>query len=147
MLQRHLTWPPAVLPAQNTCDLAALLAARSCEACHGWPLSATLLGMWSVKMSLIPSSAPCHQVAVSGHQLSRSRQTDAAQTDLLRVPQMLYEKGLVEAEARIHVTGHSLGGALAILAAHDIAAQLRPASLQVCAPALHPAVCPAGPIR
>ncbi|KAK9799340.1 hypothetical protein WJX73_007370 [Symbiochloris irregularis] len=45
--------------------------------------------------------------------------------------QKLYSTGQVDAGARVCVTGHSLGGALAMLAAHDIATQIQPARLQV----------------
>ena len=49
-----------------------------------------------------------------------------------RLPQGLFESGAVDASAHVRVTGHSLGGALAVLAALDIAEQLKPPSLQVC---------------
>ena len=51
--------------------------------------------------------------------------------------QGLYKTGELDAAARICVTGHSLGGALAMLAAHDIATQIKPQHLQVPACGLH----------
>lgn len=47
------------------------------------------------------------------------------------VMQMLFETGMVEESAQVLVTGHSLGGALAMLAAYDIAVELKPHRLQV----------------
>lgn len=45
--------------------------------------------------------------------------------------QELYKSGAIDADAHVCVTGHSMGGALAVLAAHDIAAELKPHSMQV----------------
>ena len=47
------------------------------------------------------------------------------------VVQRLVDEGSVQADARVCVTGHSLGGALAMLAAHDIATQLKHCRMQV----------------
>ena len=44
---------------------------------------------------------------------------------------MLYETSQVQPSARILCTGHSLGAALAMLAAHDIAPKLKPQHRQV----------------
>ncbi|KAK9788602.1 hypothetical protein WJX73_002360 [Symbiochloris irregularis] len=43
----------------------------------------------------------------------------------------LYDTGAVQRDAQIRITGHSLGGALAMLAAHDIAVELHPPRMQV----------------
>ena len=44
---------------------------------------------------------------------------------------MLMNTGAVDQEPRIICTGHSLGGALAMLAALDIAVDIKPKQLQV----------------
>ena len=46
--------------------------------------------------------------------------------------QALIADGGVDPDALISVTGHSLGGALAMLAAHDIATEMQPGRMQAC---------------
>ncbi|KAK9810817.1 hypothetical protein WJX73_009654 [Symbiochloris irregularis] len=43
----------------------------------------------------------------------------------------LWASGAMHRDAKVYITGHSLGGALAMLAAHDIHTELQPASMHI----------------